>query len=121
MAALVVDNQHAGSARLRRLGRFHRRARFAHVDMVQAARSPGSALKPFLYGLALDEGLIHSESLLADVPQSFSGYQPGNFQANFSGPVSASEALQKSLNVPAVEVLERLGRSASFPCCAAAA
>jgi penicillin-binding protein 1C len=77
--------------------------------MVQAARSPGSALKPFLYGLALDEGLIHSESLLADVPQSFSGYQPGNFQANFSGPVSASEALQKSLNVPAVEVLERLG------------
>jgi penicillin-binding protein 1C len=77
--------------------------------MVQAARSPGSALKPFLYGLALDEGLIHSESLLADVPQSFSGYQPGNFQANFSGPVSVSEALQKSLNVPAVEVLERLG------------
>jgi penicillin-binding protein 1C len=84
-------------------------ARFAHVDMVQAARSPGSTLKPFLYGLALDEGLIHSESLLADVPQSFSGYQPGNFQANFSGPVSVSEALQKSLNVPAVEVLERLG------------
>lgn len=109
MAALVVDNgtlevrAYAGSAD------FADEARFAHVDMVQAARSPGSALKPFLYGLALDEGLIHSESLLADVPQSFSGYQPGNFQANFSGPVSASEALQKSLNVPAVEVLERLG------------
>lgn len=109
MAALVVDNgtlevrAYAGSAD------FADEARFAHVDMVQAARSPGSALKPFLYGLALDEGLIHSESLLADVPQSFAGYQPGNFQANFSGPVSASEALQKSLNVPAVEVLERLG------------
>jgi penicillin-binding protein 1C len=109
MAALVVDNTnlevraYAGSAD------FLDDERFAHVDMVQAVRSPGSALKPFLYGLALDEGLIHSESLLADVPQSFSGYQPGNFQANFSGPVSASEALQKSLNVPAVEVLERLG------------
>ena len=109
MAALVVDNQtlevraYAGSAD------FSDNARFAHVDMVQAARSPGSTLKPFLYGLALDEGLTHSESLLADVPQSFSGYQPGNFQANFSGPVSVSEALQKSLNVPAVEVLEQLG------------
>lgn len=108
MAALVVDNlslevlAYAGSAD------FSDDSRFAHVDMVQAKRSPGSALKPFLYGLALDEGLIHSESLLADVPQSFSGYQPGNFQASFSGPVSASEALRRSLNVPAVEVLERL-------------
>ncbi|WP_407279332.1 penicillin-binding protein 1C [Aromatoleum evansii] len=109
MAALVVDNAtlevlaYAGSAD------FGDESRFAHVDMVRAARSPGSTLKPFLYGLALDEGLIHSESLLADVPQSFSGYQPGNFQANFSGPVSVSHALQKSLNVPAVEVLDRLG------------
>lgn len=109
MAALVIDNRtlevraYAGSAD------FGDNARFAHVDMVQAERSPGSTLKPFLYGLALDEGLIHSESLLADVPQSFAGYQPGNFQASFSGPVSVSEALQKSLNVPAVEVLERLG------------
>ncbi|MCB1941668.1 MAG: penicillin-binding protein 1C, partial [Candidatus Accumulibacter sp.] len=109
MATLVVDNAslevraYAGSAD------FTDNARFAHVDMVQAARSPGSTLKPFLYGLALDEGLTHSESLLADVPQSFSGYQPGNFQASFSGPVSVSEALQKSLNVPAVEVLAQLG------------
>ncbi|MDR2031543.1 MAG: penicillin-binding protein 1C [Azoarcus sp.] len=109
MAALVVDNAslevraYAGSAD------FGDERRFAHVDMVQASRSPGSTLKPFLYGLALDEGLIHSESLLADVPQSFSGYQPGNFQQSFHGPVSVSEALGKSLNVPAVEVLERLG------------
>jgi penicillin-binding protein 1C len=109
MAALVVDNAtlevraYAGSAD------FADNERFAHVDMVQGKRSPGSALKPFLYGLALDEGLIHSESLLADAPQSFSGYQPGNFQANFSGPVGVTEALRKSLNVPAVEVLERLG------------
>jgi len=108
MAALVVDNAtlevraYAGSAD------FSDAQRFAHVDMVRASRSPGSTLKPFLYGLALDEGLIHSETLLADVPQSFSGYQPGNFQQSFHGPVSVSEALAKSLNVPAVEVLERL-------------
>ncbi len=109
LAALVVDNRtlavraYAGSAD------FNDEGRFAHVDMVQAARSPGSALKPFLYALALDEGLIHSESLLADVPQSFGGYQPGNFQASFSGPVGVTEALRRSLNVPAVEVLDRLG------------
>lgn len=109
MATLVMDNAtlevraYAGSAD------FSDNERFSHVDMVQGRRSPGSALKPFLYGLAFDEGLIHSESLLSDVPQSFGGYQPGNFQANFSGPVGVTEALQKSLNVPAVEVLDRLG------------
>jgi penicillin-binding protein 1C len=108
MAALVMENEtlevraYAGSAD------FGDNRRFAHVDMARASRSPGSTLKPFLYGLALDAGLIHSESLLADVPQSFSGYQPGNFQQSFRGPVSVSEALVKSLNVPAVEVLERL-------------
>lgn len=108
MAALAIDNAtlevraYAGSAD------FSDPERFAHVDMVRASRSPGSTLKPFLYGLALDEGLIHSESLLADVPQSFGGYQPGNFQQSFHGAVSVSEALGKSLNVPAVEVLDRL-------------
>jgi penicillin-binding protein 1C len=109
IAAMVMDNRtlavtaYAGSAD------FSDKDRFSDVDMARAARSPGSALKPFLYAFALDEGLIHSESLLADVPQSFSGYEPGNFQQSFHGPVSVSEALVKSLNVPAVEVLEHLG------------
>ena len=109
MAALVVDNRtlevrgYAGSAD------FTDTRRGAHVDMVRAHRSPGSTLKPFLYGMALDEGLIHSESLLIDAPQNFGGYAPGNFQADFSGPVSVAEALQRSLNVPAVDLLERLG------------
>jgi penicillin-binding protein 1C len=109
IAAMVMDNRdlevvaYAGSAD------FTDKERFSDIDMVRAPRSPGSALKPFLYAFAIDEGLIHSESLLADVPQSFAGYEPGNFQQSFHGPVSVSEALVKSLNVPAVEVLDQLG------------
>ena len=109
IAALVVENQtlavraYAGSAD------FNDSQRSAHVDMVRAVRSPGSTLKPFLYAMALDDGLVHSESLLLDTPQNFGGYSPGNFQAAFSGPVSVSEALQRSLNVPAVDLLERVG------------
>ncbi|WP_430433676.1 penicillin-binding protein 1C [Methyloversatilis sp.] len=109
IAALVLDTAtlevraYAGSAD------FSDNARGAHVDMVRGVRSPGSALKPFLYAMALDDGLIHSESLLIDAPQAFGGYQPGNFQADFSGPVSVSEALQRSLNVPAVNLLDQIG------------
>ncbi len=107
-AALVVEHEtgkvrvYAGSAD------FADPSRFAYVDMVSAIRSPGSTLKPFIYGMALDEGLIHSESLLMDVPLRFSDYQPDNFNGGFSGPVSMADALQKSLNIPAVQVLERL-------------
>ena len=102
MSAMVVENDtlyvrgYAGSAD------FGDNARAAHVDMVRGVRSPGSTLKPFLYAMALDDGLVHSESLLIDAPQNFSGYAPGNFESSFSGPVSVSEALQRSLNVPAV-------------------
>jgi len=109
MAALVMDNDslavkvYAGSAD------FSDDSRYAHVDMVRGVRSPGSTLKPFLYGMALDDGLIDSESLLMDAPMSFGGYAPGNFQATFSGPVSVSQALQRSLNVPAVDLLDRVG------------
>ena len=83
--------------------------RFGHVDMITALRSPGSTLKPFLYGMALDAGLIHSESLLQDVPRRYGDYRPGNFSMGFSGPVSASSALALSLNLPAVQLLEAYG------------
>jgi len=79
--------------------------------MVRAWRSPGSTLKPFLYGLALDDGLIDSESLLIDAPQSFGTYRPGNFDMAYNGPVGAAEALRLSLNVPAVDLLDRVGAS----------
>lgn len=83
--------------------------RFGHVDMVRALRSPGSTLKPFLTGLALDAGLIHSESLLQDVPRHHASYRPGNFATGFAGPVSAAEALARSLNLPAVQLLDAYG------------
>lgn len=108
-ALLVVDNDslevraYVGSVS------FGDDARLGQVDMVQAFRSPGSTLKPFLYGLAMDDGLIDSESLLIDAPQSFGDYRPANFDPTFNGPVSAADALRLSLNVPAVDLLDRVG------------
>ncbi|OZB58139.1 MAG: penicillin-binding protein 1C [Lysobacterales bacterium 14-68-21] len=108
-AVLVMDNATHEARVYLGTSDFADPERHGYVDMVQAPRSPGSTLKPFLYGLALDDGLITSESLLVDAPQDFDGYQPGNFDEAFSGPVGVAEALQRSLNVPAVDVLDRVG------------
>ncbi|MBS0437922.1 MAG: penicillin-binding protein 1C, partial [Proteobacteria bacterium] len=108
-ALLVVDNATLEARAYIGSGAFGDEARLGHVDMVRAWRSPGSTLKPFLYGLALDDGLIDSESLLVDAPQSFGNYRPGNFDMAFTGPVSAADALRESLNVPAVDLLDRVG------------
>ncbi|KRG70669.1 penicillin-binding protein 1C [Pseudoxanthomonas dokdonensis] len=108
-ALLVVDNRTLQARAYVGSVAFADKARLGHVDMVRASRSPGSTLKPFLYGLAMDDGLIHSQSLLVDAPQSFSGYRPGNFDTAFHGPVAVADALRQSLNVPAVDVLDRLG------------
>ncbi len=78
------------------------------VDGTRAKRSPGSALKPFLYALALEQGLVHPLSVLKDAPARFRGYDPENFDGHFAGPLSATEALVRSRNVPAVEVATRL-------------
>ena len=108
-AVLVVDNADLTARAYVGSSRFGDKQRLGHVDMVRAWRSPGSTLKPFLYGLALDDGLVHSESLLVDAPQSFGSYRPGNFDMAYNGPVGVAEALRLSLNVPAVELLERVG------------
>ena len=108
-AVLVVNHKtmavraYAGSAD------FSSRPRQGHVDMVRALRSPGSALKPFIYGLAVDEGMIHSHSMVLDVPRVGKRYDPGNFTGGFAGPVTVTRALRESLNLPAVQVLEVYG------------
>lgn len=79
------------------------------VDMTRAARSPGSTLKPLIYGLAFELGLAHPESLIDDRPRAFGGYVPENFDRGFQGTVTIRAALQQSLNVPAVTLLERVG------------
>ncbi|WP_026317653.1 penicillin-binding protein 1C [Algicola sagamiensis] len=108
-AVLVVENQTGAVRAYLGSADYGNITRFGHIDMVQASRSPGSTLKPFLYGLALEEGLLHSHSLLADVPRVGQAYQPDNFEGKFQGPVTMAAALQRSLNVPAVDALERLG------------
>ncbi len=107
-AVLIVENDSLAVRAYVGSARFGDDQRLGHVDMVQAVRSPGSTLKPFLYGLAIDDGLIHSESLLIDAPQAFDGYRPANFGDVFNGPVSAADALRLSLNVPAVDLLARV-------------
>lgn len=72
------------------------------VDGVLAKRSPGSTLKPFIYALAIDQGLIHPASLLKDAPYSKASYDPENFDQDFLGPVTAEDALNLSRNIPAV-------------------
>lgn len=78
------------------------------VDGTRAKRSPGSTLKPFIYALALDQGIIHPMTLLIDSPRSFGGYDPENFDKGFRGPVHAHEALKASRNLPAIVLAEQL-------------
>jgi len=80
------------------------------VNATTAKRSPGSTLKPFIYGLALDQGLLHPRSILKDAPSSFGTYSPENFDGRFDGPVTARDALVRSRNVPAVAVAARLSK-----------
>lgn len=80
------------------------------VNGTLAKRSPGSALKPFVYALALDQGLIHPLSILKDAPTAFGTFNPENFDGRFSGPINATEALIRSRNVPAIALSARLSQ-----------
>jgi penicillin-binding protein 1C len=88
---------------------FHDSRRAGQVDLVRAIRSPGSTLKPLVYGLGFDDLLIHPETLIEDVPTRFGDYSPTNFHHAYAGQLTVREALQQSLNIPAVAVLERVG------------
>lgn len=80
------------------------------VNGTLAKRSPGSTLKPFIYALALDQGLLHPRTVLKDAPTSFGPFSPENFDGRFAGPIAAQEALIRSRNVPAVALAARLRR-----------
>ena len=107
-SAMLMDNQTMEVLAYVGTADFGNPERFGHVDMNQAIRSPGSTLKPFIFGMALDKQLIHSQSLLQDVPLNFNDYSPENFTRSFSGAVSAADALQRSLNIPAVQLLNEI-------------
>ena len=78
------------------------------VDVIRAKRSPGSLYKPFLYGLAIERGLVHPQSMLADAPMRFRDYNPENYERDFLGPVMAGEALYRSRNLPAISLMSRI-------------
>jgi len=84
-------------------------SRSGWIDMTQVLRSPGSTLKPFIYGLAFEEGMVAQETIIEDRPSDFSGYRPRNFDMGYQGDVSIRQALQLSLNVPAVRLLDAVG------------
>lgn len=84
-------------------------SRSGWIDMTKVLRSPGSTLKPFIYGLAFEEGLVMQETMIEDRPGDFSGYRPRNFDMAYQGDVSVRTALQMSLNVPAIRLLDALG------------
>jgi penicillin-binding protein 1C len=84
------------------------------VNGATAPRSPGSALKPFVYAMALDSGLISPNSLIEDVPINYSGYSPENYDRQYRGAVSTAEALRLSLNVPAVQICSKIGQRKFF-------
>ena len=111
VAIVVVDNATGEVlARVASPNYFDER-RAGQVDLTEAVRSPGSALKPFIYGLGFEDGLIHPETLIEDRPIRYGGYHPENFDLTFQGTVTVRRALQQSLNVPAVAVLQEVGPS----------
>lgn len=79
------------------------------IDMTRIVRSPGSTLKPFIYGLAFEQGMVAQETMIEDSPADFSGYRPKNFDMGYQGDVSIRQALQLSLNVPAIRILDAVG------------
>lgn len=108
-AALIVDHRsaevvaHIGNAD------YFDRERAGMIDMTRALRSPGSTLKPLIYGLAFDRLLVQPMTLIADTPWQIGAYRPGNFDGGHAGEVTVAEALTRSLNIPAIKVMERLG------------
>lgn len=109
IALLVVENAGRTVRAYVGSGDYFDSGRLGQNDLVQAVRSPGSTLKPFIYGLAFDDLLIHPETIVVDRPMRFGDYAPENFDKRYRGQLTVREALQLSLNLPVVALLNRLG------------
>jgi penicillin-binding protein 1C len=109
-AAIVVADHRTGEI-LARVGSagYLDASRWGPIDMVDAVRSPGSTLKPLIYGLGFEAGLAHPETLIEDRPIRFGNYRPRNFDEDFHGTITVRDALARSLNIPAVKVLAATG------------
>ncbi|WP_298624264.1 penicillin-binding protein 1C [uncultured Legionella sp.] len=107
-SVLLVDTRDMGVKGLLGSADFFNKNISGQINAVETKRSPGSTLKPFIYGLALDQGLIHPNTVLKDVPHSFNGYNPENFDYDFMGPVKAKDALVLSRNIPAIYLSSQL-------------
>jgi penicillin-binding protein 1C len=109
LALLVMD---AGTRQIRAIvsgGDHANEARAGSLDLTRAVRSPGSAMKPFIYAMALEAGIAGPETPLEDLPRHFGTYAPEDFDRGFAGGVTAGEALRRSLNLPAVALLDQIG------------
>lgn len=106
-AILVIDNEN--NSVLAYCGNIPDTQHEADVDMIQARRSSGSILKPFLYQMMVNEGLMHPSSMVQDVPMHIDGFQPSNYDRDYRGLIPADQALQRSLNVPFVLMLQQFG------------
>ncbi|MHC0052162.1 penicillin-binding protein 1C [Actibacterium sp. D379-3] len=109
VAILVADHQSGEILASVGSPDFTDAARQGYVDMTRALRSPGSTLKPLVYGLAFDDGLAHPETLIDDRPTAFGTYTPGNFDGQYRGEITVRAALHLSLNIPVVTLTQALG------------
>ncbi len=108
-AVLVVDNRTMEVMAYCGSSDFEDKSAEGEVDGVQAVRSPGSTLKPFIYAMAIDQGLLTPHMKVLDIPTEFSDFSPVNYDRNFRGEIDAAEALRYSLNLPAVRLLNQVG------------
>ncbi|MFT6450800.1 MAG: penicillin-binding protein 1C [Halocynthiibacter sp.] len=108
-AALIIADHQSGAIRAYVGSAGYSDARLGYVDMAAAIRSPGSTLKPLIYGLAFDQGLAHPETVIEDRPTAFGSYAPQNFDGRFRGTIGLREALMQSLNIPAVALTQAIG------------
>lgn len=107
--ALIIADLRTRETRALVGGAFGAENRAGSLDLTRATRSPGSALKPFLYAMAFEQGLVRPDTLLSDLPRRFGAYAPENFDRGFAGRITAAEALRLSLNLPAVALLDGVG------------